>query len=126
VSTENQIRANRENAQHSTGPTSETGRAASCMNNFRHGFTGVFTVLPSEDQEEFDALVRGLRAEHKPSTITETILVEKMAQHLWLSQRAQRLQDFTMAADLPIRDEERQFGSSCVIKLPMIEPSIVH
>jgi hypothetical protein len=110
MATENQIRANRENAQHSTGPTSETGRAVSCLNNFRHGFTGAFTVLPSEDQDDFDALVCGLRAEHKPSTITETILVEKMAQHFWLSQRAQRLQDFTMAADLPIRDDERQFA----------------
>jgi hypothetical protein len=110
MSTESQLRANRENAQHSTGPATEAGKAASSMNNFRHGLTGVFRVLPSEDQDEFDALVCGLTAEHRPSTITECMLVEKMAQHYWLSQRAQRLQDITMADDLPMRDQERQFA----------------
>jgi len=110
MSTESQIRANRENAQHSTGPKSEEGKAASCMNNFRHGFTGAFTVLPSEDQDEFDHLLCGLRAEHQPSTMTEKILVEKMAQHYWLSRRAQRLQDVTMADDLPAKDQDREFA----------------
>jgi hypothetical protein len=124
MSTESQIRANRENAQHSTGPATEAGKAASSLNNFRHGLAGAFRVLPSEDQDEFDALVCGLKAEHRPSTITECMLVEKMAQHYWLSQRAQRLQDLTMAEahrafdarcaraedDLPMRDQERQFA----------------
>src|ERR1700685_3196266 len=110
MSTESQIRANQQNAQHSTGPQTDAGKAASCMNNFRHGFTGAFTVLPSEDQDEFDRLVGGLRAEHQPSTMTETILVEKMAQAHWLSQRAQRLQDIVMGDDLPEKEQDRQFA----------------
>ncbi|MBV9759605.1 MAG: hypothetical protein JO340_03485 [Acidobacteriaceae bacterium] len=110
MSTEAQICANRENAQHSTGPKSETGKAASCLNNFRHGFTGAFRVLPSEDQREFDHLLASLCAEHQPSTVTEAILVEKMAQAHWLSLRAQRLQDLSMGDDLPVRDCERQFA----------------
>jgi hypothetical protein len=110
MSTESQLRANRENAQHSTGPATEAGKAVSSMNNFRHGLAGAFCVLPSEDQDEFDALVCGLKAEHKPATLTEILLVEKLAQHYWLSQRAQRLQDLTMADDLPMRDQERQFA----------------
>jgi hypothetical protein len=110
MSTESQIRANQANAQHSTGPATEAGKAASSMNNLRHGLTGAFHVLPSEDQEEFDHLAAALHAEHRPSTITECMLVEKMAQHYWLSQRAQRLQDVTMADDLPMRDQERQFA----------------
>jgi|ERR1700728_4351 hypothetical protein len=104
--TESQIRANQQNAQHSTGPKSEEGKAASCMNNFRHGFTGAFRVLPSEDQDEFDRLAAALHAEHQPSTITETILVQKMAQSYWLSKRAQHLQDITMADDLPLLDQK--------------------
>jgi hypothetical protein len=80
------------------------------MNNFRHGFTGVFTVLPSEDQDEFDHLFHGLCVEHQVKTTTERMLVEKMAQHYWLSKRAQRLQDITMADDLPMKDQERQFA----------------
>jgi hypothetical protein len=110
MSTESQIRANQQNAQHSTGPKTDAGKASSCVNNLRHGMTGAFRVLPSEDQDEFDRLAAALHAEHRPSTITETMLVEKMAQHYWLSQRAQRLQDLTMADDLPMKDRERQFA----------------
>ena len=94
MSTQAQVRANQENAQHSTGPSTKAGKAVSCLNNFRHGLAGnSFTVLDFEDQDEFDALLCGLRAEHQPSTITETILVQKMAQSYWLSKRALYLQD---------------------------------
>jgi hypothetical protein len=33
-----------------------------------------------------------------------------MAQHLWLSKRAQTLQDATLSAELDMRDQERQFA----------------
>jgi hypothetical protein len=105
-----QTSANQLNANRSTGPTTEAGKAASSQNNFRHGLTGAFRVLPAENQAEFDQLVASLRAEHQPSTITESILVDNMAQHYWLSQRAQRLQDITMAEDLPAKDQDRQFA----------------
>jgi hypothetical protein len=110
MSTQAQISANRENAKHSSGPATEAGKAVSCKNNFRYGFCGSFTVLPSEHQEEYDTLFAGLKAEHKPSTVTETILIEKMTQHLWLCRRAQTLQDVTMAAEMDMRDQERQFA----------------
>jgi hypothetical protein len=107
MSSENQIRANRENAQHSTGPTSETGRAASSKNHFRHGLTGnSFTVLDFEDQDEYDHVLCGLRFEHQPSTMTEAILVEKMAQSYWLSKRALYLQD-RCATDPELTSEEQ-------------------
>src|SRR6185437_6664458 len=93
MSTQAQIAANQKNAQLSTGPKSDTGKAASCRNNFRYGFTGAFAVLPSEKQEEFDALLAGLRAEHEPASITETLLIEKMAQAWWLRTRALLLQN---------------------------------
>jgi hypothetical protein len=92
MSTESQIRANQANAQHSTGPTTPAGQAASCMNNFRHGLAGAFHLLASESQDEFDQVLAGLRAEHQPATITESVLIEKMAEHYWLGQRAPRCQ----------------------------------
>ena len=110
MATEAQILANQNNAQHSTGPKSESGKAASAQNNFRHGLAGAFAVLPSECQDEFDTLLCGLRAEHQPSTLTEMLLVQKMAEHYWLSHRAQRLQDLTMGEDLPAKDQDRQFA----------------
>ncbi len=111
MSTQAQIHANQLSAQHSTGPTTETGKAASCMNNFRFGFTGAFTVLESEDQDAFDHLFHGLSVEHQVKTMTERILVLKMAQHHWLSQRAQRLQDSVMDDPaLTLLEKERQFA----------------
>jgi hypothetical protein len=105
-----QMIANQLNAQRSTGPTTESGKAASSQNNFRHGLTGAFRVLGSESQADFDELLARLRAEHQPATITESILVDNMAQHHWLAQRAQRLQDLTLAEDLPQKDQDRRFS----------------
>ena len=104
-----QIAANQQNARLSTGPKSEEGKAASSKNNLRHGFTGAFMILPWEKQEEFDTLLSELRAEHQPATMTETLLVEKMAQSFWLSQRAVKLQQiacFHDETDSPERDRQ--------------------
>ncbi len=76
-----------------TGPTSPEGKAISSLNRLKHGLTGTFRVLEFESQALFDELRDGLRAEHAPATLTETLLVDRMAEHIWLSQRAQRLQD---------------------------------
>jgi len=110
MSTQAQVCANQANAQHSTGPKTDQGKASSCLNNFRHGFTGEFTVLPWEDQEEFDTLWAGFRAEHQPRTVTETVLVEKMAKSLWLSQRALRTQDLTLSSELPLCEDDKQLA----------------
>ena len=97
MSTAAQIEANRENAKLSTGPCTEEGRAASSQNRFRHGFCGYFQVLASENEDAYVRLLDSLREEHLPGTPTEHILVERMAQHHWLSQRAQYLQKFLLA-----------------------------
>ncbi len=93
MSTHAQIAANQANAQHSTGPRSEQGKAASSQNHLKFGFTGLFAVLPWENQEKFDALAKALHRQHGPGTEFETDLVQKMAQHYWLSQRALILQE---------------------------------
>ncbi|MGI8960130.1 MAG: hypothetical protein ACR2IV_10295 [Bryobacteraceae bacterium] len=105
-----QLAANQSNAQHSTGPKTQAGKAISARNNFRHGFSGAFTVLPWESQDEFDMLLGGLRDEHKPSGLTETILVDKMAQAIWLSKRAVMLQHVTFNHELPVCDDGKQLA----------------
>jgi hypothetical protein len=106
-----QLEANRANAQLSTGPRTPEGKAISCQNNFRHGFCGQFSVLESEDQQEFDSLLTSLRLEHQPATATENILVDRLAQHFWLGQRAQLLQTMTFAnPDLPTAQAEHSFA----------------
>jgi hypothetical protein len=91
-----QLTANRANAQFSTGPKTETGRATSSQNRTTHGLArhnGAFVLLPTEDPNAFEALQASLAAEHQPSTETESILVNGMAESYWLANRAQTLQN---------------------------------
>ncbi len=110
MSTDAQLAANKANAQHSTGPKTEDGKANSCLNNFRHGFAGSFSVLTWETQALFDILYRGLQEEHRPSTVTEEILVEQMAQSVWLSKRAVFMQDLTISAKIPACQEQKELA----------------
>src|SRR5579862_5660428 len=71
MATANQIAANRANAQKSTGPRTEEGKAKSCLNHLSHGFASSATVMPGEDPQEFIALHNDLAAEHQPATPTE-------------------------------------------------------
>src|SRR3954452_1322986 len=87
------LSANRANARRSTGPATDEGKAQSSRNNLRHGLCGVFDLMPFEKQEDFDTLLSALHAEHRPCTPTEEILVENMARHHWLAQRALRFQN---------------------------------
>ena len=95
MSTAAQIAANHANSQLSTGPKTETGKAAAARNNFRHGLapSSAFWVLPSESQSDFDNLLAAFRDEHRPATPTEEALVQAMAEHHWLRHRALRLEE---------------------------------
>jgi hypothetical protein len=93
MSTANQIAANQANAQLSTGPKTETGKAASSQNSWKHGLFGVFRVLNTESQLAYQDLLQSLQSEYNPATPTEAILVERMAQHHWLRNRALHYQN---------------------------------
>ncbi|HEY3457971.1 MAG TPA: hypothetical protein VGK64_25540 [Bryobacteraceae bacterium] len=110
MSTESQIQANRENAKLSCGPKSEIGKAVSALNNTRHGLTGAFRVLPSESQSDFDALLAAFREEHQPETLTETTLVEAMAQHHWLRRRALALEPSCYDPETGAITDEKQLA----------------
>ncbi len=83
------LAANRANAQHSTGPATEEGKAASSKNALKLGFNGAFALLSHESEKKFEKLCESLRAEHQPATATERILVDNMAKHHWLVERAE-------------------------------------
>ncbi len=110
MSTTAQIAANQANAKQSTGPKTEHGKAIASLNNLRHGFNGSFSVMPWESQDEFEFLFIDLRVEYKPVTVTETVLVEKMAQAMWLGQRAVLLQQRCFNPNVPECDNEKQLA----------------
>ena len=105
MATAAQIEANRNNAQHSTGPKTESGKSVSAKNAFRHGLASGQLIAGWESREEYDALLAALVEEHQPATTTETLLVHQMAQHHWLAQRALFLQQQA------IEYAEEPFGS---------------
>ena len=93
---EAQLAANRANAQHSSGPKTDSGRATSSQNHTSHGLArhnGAFVLLPTEDPNGFEFLKTALAAEHQPTSETESILLITMAEAHWLANRAQNLQN---------------------------------
>ncbi len=111
MATAAQITANQQNAVHSTGPKTPEGKAAAARNSTKHGLSGAFSVLPHEDQDEFDILLACLRDEFQPATQHETFLVEQMAQSRWRLARARRLEtalfDQMLKGFIPEDDDQR-------------------
>ena len=83
---------NRANAQKSTGPKTEQGKAASSQNAFKHGLYSKALLIPGEDPAKFEACRADLAAEHRPVGVTEEILVDEIAQHYWRMKRYRALE----------------------------------
>ncbi|HYP12366.1 MAG TPA: hypothetical protein VEQ63_00460 [Bryobacteraceae bacterium] len=79
---------NRDNAQHSTGPKTAKGKAASSQNALSHGLTSSKIVLPHEDPAEYRRLQASLVATYSPASEYEAAMVETLAEALWRRQRA--------------------------------------
>src|SRR5207237_7561707 len=90
MSSQQQIEANRLNAQKSTGPATPEGRAAVSLNGLKYGLYAETLILPGEDPAEFDALLDRLDAEHQPATPTEGAFVSQIAMATWRRARIHR------------------------------------
>ena len=62
-----QIEANRANAQLSTGPQTEEGKATSSKNSLKWGLTTRHLYIPPGEQAVFQSLESGLRAQFQPA-----------------------------------------------------------
>jgi hypothetical protein len=87
LTTEKQKRANKANAQKSTGPRTADGKARSKLNALKHGLTAHTPVLPDEDPAVFEALRQQLWDDYQPMTGTEGALVEELVGVLWRLRR---------------------------------------
>ncbi len=83
-----QIDANRRNAQHSSGPRSSTGKAASSRNRLVHGLRANTHILLDEDPAEFQALLDDLLTRFQPVGPGEEMLVLRIAANQWRLNRA--------------------------------------
>src|SRR6266851_5868443 len=92
MSSELKIEANRQNAQHSTGPSTPEGRAAVRLNGLKHGLCAETIVVPGEDPAEFQAMLDAYRAEYHPATPTDEFLVRQLAMADWRLLRLHRIE----------------------------------
>ena len=78
-----QLVANRENAQHSTGPRTPEGKKRSSLNALRHGLTGQVVVMPYEDLQAYNAFVERYIKGLDPKNEPEKQLALDMANNTW-------------------------------------------
>jgi hypothetical protein len=105
VISEKQQVANRQNAQHSTGPITPEGKAAVRLNALTYGLRARSTLIPGEDPEEYKRLWAALEAEWQPQTCTERLYLEQMSTSQWLLARIARGESQIYEAN--IRPEEQ-------------------
>ena len=93
MTTQKQIEANRRNAQSSTGPKTEAGKAASSANAISHGLTAAGDVLlQDESVDAFEELQRDMLADLDPQGALQAMLARRIVQLLWRLDRAARLE----------------------------------
>ena len=82
-----QLRANRRNAQRSTGPRTEPGKARSSQNATAHGLFCKELLLPGEDSAELRRLRHGLYVSQSPQDALERELVDRIVAAQWRLRR---------------------------------------
>ena len=87
MSNDQQIVANRLNAQRSTGPRTPAGKARVSSNALKHGLTGRDVVLPGENPDDFDSFRAGLLTSLDPQGELEGALAEKIVADFWRLRR---------------------------------------
>src|SRR5436190_1337494 len=88
MTTFKQIEANRRNARHSTGPTSDQGKLRSRRNAVRHGLTAETVICALEDTDDYKAFEAAVIADYDAQSAVERELVLRLASLLWRIRRA--------------------------------------
>jgi hypothetical protein len=110
MATPAQIAANRANAQRSTGPRTEEGKAKIRQNALRHGLCSAVPLMSDETNEEVQELLDALREEFLPVGPNEEILVYKMAEHFFYGKRAAYLLSEQLDSNDGGDDNAREIG----------------
>src|SRR5690348_17346205 len=90
MATTAQIEANRRNAQGSTGPRTEAGRAVARRNALKHGLSARKLIVFDEREGDFLAVHDEMRAALAPGDAPEAALVERIILCAWRLRRAGR------------------------------------
>ena len=93
MSTQEQIKANQQNARKSTGPRTDEGKAVVSQNAVKHGLFAAEAVIKGEDPADYEAYLDTFLAELVPVGAVETMLAERFVSLAWRLRRAERMQN---------------------------------
>lgn len=142
MTTDEQIEANKENAQLSTGPKTEEGKQISKMNALKHGLLSQEVLITGESEDELTEFEKRMRGHLKPAGELELLLVDKLISYAWRLRRVLSVEKAIMVLEkttsifhvMPSekddkRDEMRQmkniFDDESIEKLTRYEVTIV-
>jgi hypothetical protein len=92
MSTRKQRAASRANAQKSTGPRTEAGKAASSCNALKHGIDARQQVMFNESAEDLAQLAAEYHQLHSPANAEERFLVDTLVNNEWRLRRLRRVE----------------------------------
>ena len=92
MASQQQIHANRANAQKSTGPASSEGKAKVSHNALKTGLTGRTVLLPTDDIPLYEAHTARVFAQYSPETEDEKRLTQSVSDTLWRLERISSLE----------------------------------
>ncbi|KKS44569.1 MAG: hypothetical protein UV05_C0004G0004 [candidate division CPR1 bacterium GW2011_GWA2_42_17] len=110
MTTEKQIKANKQNALVSTGPVTPGGKALVAQNAVKHGIFAKDLIISAgdgkEDEQEYRELLDGIILSLNPSGQMECLLVEKIAVDFWRLRRVLRFESGSIrkVLDMAISD----------------------
>jgi len=78
-----QLNANRANAQHSTGATSEAGKAKVSQNAVKTGLTGRTVIVPFGEADAYQSLMLDHQTQFQPFGPEEKALVQSLTDLVW-------------------------------------------
>ena len=93
MSTQEQIKANRQNAQKSTGPRTDEGKAVVSQNAVKHGIFAAEAVITGENPADYEAYHDQFLVELAPVGMVESMLAERIISLGWRLRRAERMQN---------------------------------
>ncbi len=100
MTSDKQVRANRQNALKSTGPKTPEGKAIVSRNALTHGLLSQEVLLPGEDEAPLKELSKHLRAELQPVGELENLLVDRIIAAYWRLRRLGRVEAGIFAFEL--------------------------
>src|SRR3989344_4765589 len=94
-----QLEANKENAQQSTGPKTDEGKAVSKYNAIKHGLLGKEVLLEGEDEKILIEIGKKLRTELEPQSELELVLADRITANVWRLRRVMKIEREMMDDD---------------------------